>query len=134
MKSKKTAVLLINVGSPDRPSLWPVRRYLNRFLNDKYVIDLPWPLRKFLVNVIIIPFRAGKSTRLYKEIWTDNGSPLIYYSLRMREALQIALDNNYAIFLAMRYGKPDYREALKKIKQEEYNRLIIFPLYPQYAL
>jgi protoporphyrin/coproporphyrin ferrochelatase len=134
MKSEKTAVLLMNVGSPDRPSLWPVWKYLSRFLNDKYVIDLPWLLRKFLVNMIIIPFRAGKSTRLYKEIWTEKGSPLICYSLKMRDALQNASDNNYEIFLAMRYGKPDYMEVLQKIQQEKYTRLIVFPLYPQYAL
>ena len=89
MKQEKTAVLLMNVGSPDEPKVPSVRKYLTQFLNDKRVIDLPFLLRKFLVNVIIIPFRLKKSTGLYQQLWTEKGSPLIYYTEELKEKLRI---------------------------------------------
>ncbi len=134
MKTAKTAVLLMNVGSPDKPEPWPVWVYLTEFLNDKRVIDLPWPLRKFLVNFIIIPFRLLNSTRLYKLLWTEKGSPLIFYSFEMRNKLQAKLGADYRVFVAMRYRNPDYRRVLKEILQEGFNQLVLFPLYPQHAM
>jgi len=134
MNKQKTAILLMNVGSPDKPSLWTVFRYLSKFLNDEYVIDLPWLMRKILVNLVIIPFRVSKSTRLYKKVWTEDGSPLIYHSNQMRDHLQAILDQNYKVFLGMRYGNPGYKAAIKKIKQEKFERLIVFTLFPQYAM
>jgi protoporphyrin/coproporphyrin ferrochelatase len=134
MKNGKTAVLLMNVGSPDKPKPWAVWIYLTEFLNDKRVIDLPWALRKFLVNFIIIPFRLMNSTRLYKLLWTDKGSPLIFHSLEMREKLQVKLGNNYKVFVAMRYRNPEYREVIAQIKREGFKHLVLFPLYPQHAM
>lgn len=134
MSDGKTAVLLMNVGSPDKPEPRAVWIYLTEFLNDKRVIDLPWLLRKFLVNFIIIPFRLMNSTRLYKLLWTEKGSPLIFYSFEMRDKLQAKLGDDYKVFVAMRYRNPDYREVISRIKSEGYERLVLFPLYPQHAM
>lgn len=131
--NKKTAIILANVGTPDKPNISAVRRFLFHFLNDKYVIDLPWLLRKFLVNCIIIPFRIKKSTALYKRLWTENGSPIIYYSEELKRKLQKQLGDQFEVFLGMRYGKPGYREAIKEIKKVGLSRIVIFPLFPQYA-
>ena len=84
----KTGVLLINLGTPDSPSVGDVRSYLSQFLNDPRVIDIPWLLRKILVNLVIVPFRAPKSAKIYKKLWTANGSPLLYYSKKVKELLQ----------------------------------------------
>ncbi|MFW5822975.1 MAG: ferrochelatase, partial [Tangfeifania sp.] len=134
MDNKKTAVLLMNVGTPDEPKVGKVYKFLTQFLNDKRVIDLPWLLRKFLVNFIIIPFRVFNSTRIYKILWTEKGSPLVYYSVEMQKKLQEKLDRNYRVFVAMRYGNPGYRKALRTIKKSGFQKLIVFPLYPQYAM
>ena len=75
----KTTVLLLNLGTPDSPSVRDVRSYLSQFLNDPRVIDIPYLLRKILVNLIIVPFRAPKSAKIYKALWTDQGSPTIVY-------------------------------------------------------
>ncbi len=134
MNKEKTAVLLMNIGSPDRPEVKAVYRYLTDFLNDKRVIDLPWLLRKFLVNGIIIPFRVKNSTRLYQKLWTEKGSPLIFYSEEMKEKLQKRFDDNTHFFVGMRYGNPGYKEAIREIKKGGFKKLIIFPLYPQFAM
>ncbi|HZH73942.1 MAG TPA: ferrochelatase [Mariniphaga sp.] len=130
----KTAVLLMNVGSPDKPEIGSVWTYLTEFLNDKRVIDLPWALRKFLVNAIIIPFRVRNSTNLYKQVWTDKGSPLIFYSFEMRDKLEARLGDEFDVFVAMRYRNPDYKEVVKSIVEQGYNHLLLFPLYPQHAM
>lgn len=132
-KVKKTAVLLINLGTPDSPSVGDVRSYLSQFLNDRRVIDLPWFLRKFLVNVIIVPFRAGKSAKVYKKLWTDKGSPLLFHSQAMRDLLQTELGAQYDVFLAMRYKNPSIPYVLKDIHRGNYSRIIVLPLFPHYA-
>jgi len=81
MKSQKTAIILANVGTPDEPEVPAVRRYLFQFLNDARVIDLPWLLRKFLVNLIIVPFREPKSNKLYKMLLTEKGAQLLAISV-----------------------------------------------------
>ena len=134
MTTGKTAVLLLNVGSPDEPKLWPVRKYLTQFLNDKNVIALPWPLRTFLVNFIIIPFRVYRSTQLYKRLWRVQGSPLIIYSQEMAEKLEAMTGKKFKIFSAMRYGNPGYKDALRKIEAEGFKNLFVMPLFPQYAM
>ncbi len=80
----KKAILLINLGTPDSYSTADVRKYLREFLMDKYVIDLPYITRWFLVNVIIATFRAPKSAKVYKELWTKEGSPLLVYGNKVR--------------------------------------------------
>lgn len=133
MKKNNTAVLLINVGTPDEPKVPAVRRYLTEFLNDQRVIDLPLVMQKILVNLIIVPFRAPKSTKLYQRLWTENGSPLLYYSERVQHNLQLKLDAKADVFMAMRYGNPSIDKALETIQKEQYERLVILPMFPQYA-
>jgi len=133
MNIKKTAVLLINVGTPDEPTVKAVRRYLSEFLNDRRVIDIPFVLQKILVNLIIVPFRAPKSTKLYQRLWTEKGSPLLYYSEQVKAELQQKLAPKADVFLAMRYGNPSVGKALSAIHEGNYDRLVIFPMFPQYA-
>ena len=133
MKNNQTAVVLINVGTPDSPSVRDVRKYLSEFLNDRRVIDIPWPLRKILVNLIIIPFRAPASAKLYKALWTDNGSPLLYYGNSVKDKLQAQLGEDYHVFLAMRYGNPHLKKVLEEVTAGSFSEIIGLPLYPHYA-
>jgi protoporphyrin/coproporphyrin ferrochelatase len=126
-------VLLIQLGTPDSPSVADVRKYLSEFLNDPRVIDIPYLLRKILVNIIIVPFRAPKSAKLYQKLWTDKGSPLLFYSESLKEKVQAELGSNFEVELAMRYQSPSMESVLDKMKVKGYERLIIFPLFPQYA-
>lgn len=129
----QTGVLLIQLGTPDDATVPAVRRYLSEFLNDPRVIDIPYLLRKFLVNVIIIPFRAPKSTKIYQQMWTEKGSPLLIYSEGVKEKLQEKLGNNFKVELAMRYQNPSMDSVLANMKIENYKKIIIIPLFPQYA-
>jgi ferrochelatase len=133
MKSQKTAVILANVGTPDEPTVPAVRRYLFQFLNDRRVIDLPWLLQKFLVNVIIVPFRAPKSTKLYQMLWTAKGSPLLTISMDSREKLQERLGENYEVFVGMRYQNPSLKTTLQTIKEKRFDKIVVLPMFPQYA-
>jgi len=130
---KKTAVILANVGTPDEPKVGAVRRYLFQFLNDRRVIDLPWLLQKILVNVIIVPFRAPNSTKLYKMLWTPEGSPLITISNETKEKLQQLLGDEYEVFVGMRYQNPSIKKVLKTIKAKRFGKIIVLPMFPQYA-
>lgn len=133
---KRTGVLLIQLGTPDSPKTSDVRRYLSEFLNDPRVIDLPWLGRKLLVNGIIVPFRAPKSAKVYKELWAyGNGeSPLITHTNSVRDKLQQRFDKgNIDIYVAMRYQNPSMYDVLEEIRKKNYDQLIILPLFPQYA-
>lgn len=129
----KTGVLLINLGTPNSPSVGHVRSYLSQFLNDPRVIDIPWLLRKMLVNLIIVPFRAPKSAKIYQKLWTENGSPLLYYSERARDLLQEQLDSTYEVHLAMRYKNPSIPDVLETMRKKNYERIIVVTMFPQYA-
>jgi len=118
----KIAVVLVNVGTPDSPSVKDVRKYLSQFLNDRRVIDLPWLLQKVLVNLIIVPFRAPKSAKLYQQLWSDKGSPLLYHSQSVATKLQVRIGDQYLIFNAMRYGNPSLNNVLQQIKLAEKKR------------
>ncbi len=130
---KKRALLLVNVGTPDKAEKKAVRRFLTEFLNDRRVIDIPWLFQKILVNLIIIPFRINKSTALYRRLWTKNGSPLLYFLNSIVEKLQVQVQEQYHVYGAMRYGNPSLGRVLKQINQDGMEELIILPLYPQYA-
>ena len=129
----KTGVLLVNLGTPDSPSVGHVRSYLSQFLNDPRVIDIPWLARKILVNLIIVPFRAPKSAKIYKELWTDKGSPLLYYSNRAKELLQKELGDQFEVHLAMRYKNPSIPDVLANMRKQNYNKIIVLTMFPQYA-
>jgi ferrochelatase len=130
---KKTAILLVNLGSPDSPSPSDVYRYLTEFLNDPRVIDIPWLGRKLLVNGIIVPFRHRKSAAVYKKLWTENGSPLIHSGKEVAKLLQARLADNEKVFLAMRYQNPSMDNVLKEIQDWNPDKIILIPLFPQYA-
>lgn len=129
----KTAVVLINLGTPDSPKTSDVRKYLFQFLNDKRVIDIPWLLRKLLVNLIIVPFRAPSSAKLYQKLWTEKGSPLIIYGNSVKDKLQATLPEHYSVHLAMRYQNPSLSNVLEKVRKENPKKIICVPLYPHYA-
>ncbi len=129
----KTAVILINLGTPDKPSRKFVATFLSEFLGDGRVIDLPYLFRKLLVNLIIVPFRAGKSAEMYRRVWTKKGSPIIYNTQRLKDKLQKQLADKYEVFMAMRYGNPSMDNILSEIEAKQFKKLIIIPLFPQYA-
>ena len=132
MKSK-TGVLLINLGTPDSPAVGDVRSYLSQFLNDPRVIDIPWLSRKLLVNFLIVPFRAPKSAKIYKKLWTANGSPLLYYSEKAKDLLQASLGSDYEVHLAMRYKNPSIPDVLEGMRKKNYKKIVVLPMFPQYA-
>ena len=129
---EKRGILLVNLGSPDSPSITDVRSYLNEFLMDRNVIDLPWALRRILVSLFILPTRPARSSEAYKSVWTENGSPLIHLSKEFTSAVQ--KKTNMPVELAMRYGKPDLENALSKLKNQGLEEILLFPLYPHYAM
>jgi len=124
---------LANVGTPDAPTVPAVRKYLFEFLNDRRVIDLPWLLQKILVNLIIVPFRAPKSTKLYQKLWTEKGSPLLAISNETRDKLQGKLGENYTVFVGMRYQNPSLKAALRTIQEKRFDKIVVLPMFPQYA-
>ncbi len=134
MKQPKKAILLINLGTPDNATVPDVRRYLDEFLMDGRVIDIPTLRRAFVVKGIIVPFRAAASTKIYKEIWDDQtGSPLMYYSIRQQQQLQELLGDEYHVELAMRYQNPSIESALENLRKMKVDSIRIIPLFPQYA-
>lgn len=133
MTNKKTGVLLVNLGSPKSPSNGDVFTYLNEFLTDERVIDIPWLPRQLLVRGIIVPTRYKNSARTYREIWTKDGSPLIVYSQILTEKIKAKLGEDFLVELAMRYQEPSINQALERLQQSGVEKIIIFPLYPQYA-
>src|ERR1019366_9140126 len=129
----KTGVLLINLGTPDSPKTSDVRKYLTQFLNDSRVIDIN-PIGRFLlVNAIIVPLRAPKSAKLYEKIWTKEGSPLLVNSNKMKVLLQKELGEKFIVELGMRYQSPSLESALEKLRLAQVKKIIMIPLYPQYA-
>lgn len=129
----KTAVLLINLGTPDSPSVSDVRSYLSQFLNDPRVIDIPWLMRKILVNLIIVPFRAPKSAKIYQKLWTKDGSPLLIHSRNAATLLQAELGEDFDVFLAMRYKNPSIPDVLEQIRKKNFSKIIVVPMFPQYS-
>lgn len=124
---------MVNLGTPDSPSVSNVRSYLSQFLNDPRVIDIPWLMRKLLVNFIIVPFRAPKSAKIYQKLWTADGSPLLYYSARAGELLAKDLGDDYEVHLAMRYKNPSIPDVLEQMRKRNYSRIVVLPMFPHYA-
>ena len=129
----KTGVLLVNLGTPDSPKTKDVRSYLFQFLNDKRVIDFPLLFRWILVNLFIVPFRAPKSSKIYKELWTENGSPILFHTQNLKNKLQNKLGKEYYVDFAMRYKNPSLKKILESWKTKNFKQIIILPLFPQYA-
>lgn len=126
-------VLLVNLGTPDSPSVSDVRRYLREFLSDRRVVEVPrilwWPL----LNGIILPLRGPKSAHAYSTVWTEDGSPLYAISQRQHAALARELGPRFQVELAMRYGNPSIRARLGALKDAGCERVIVLPMFPQYS-
>jgi ferrochelatase len=131
----RIGVLLINLGTPDAPTPEAVGRYLREFLMDGFVIDVPRPLRWFLVNVMIVPRRKLQSAKAYQKVQLPEGSPLLVYTRDLAEKVagRLASDNRYVLEYAMRYGNPSIASALRKLRSPDISQIIVLPLYPQYA-
>lgn len=133
MINQKKAVMLINLGSPDSPSVSDVRKYLDEFLMDEDVIDLPYFLRAIVVKGFILPFRPQKSAEAYQSVWWKEGSPLIVISKNVQKKLQEKV--NFPVALAMRYGNPSIKSTFQNLLQQhpDLKEILIIPLYPHYA-
>ena len=128
----KRGVLLINVGTPDEPTVKSVRTYLKEFLLDPDVIDIPAPLRHLLVRGIILRVRPKKIAPLYQKIWMKEGSPLRVYSDRITTSLDAMLDDTKFEF-GMRYGNPSILSGLEKLRDSGVDELLLLPMFPHYA-
>jgi len=128
----KKGVLLVNLGSPESPTAKDVKPYLDEFLMDKYVIDVPFLLRALLVRGIILQTRPKKSAEAYARIWTDEGSPLIVISKKMHQKVKQMVD--VPVALAMRYGTMTILKGLQELKDQGVTEVMLFPLYPQHAM
>jgi ferrochelatase len=128
-----TGLLLCNLGTPDQPTPSAVRRYLRQFLGDSRVLDLNPVGRWALLNLIILPLRPRKSAEAYRKIWTDRGSPLLGHSEDLASAVRERLGAGWAVELGMRYQHPSLASALDKLRKAGTDRVVVFPLYPQYA-
>ena len=133
MAKPKYAVLLVNLGTPDSTAVRDVRRYLREFLLDPRVIDISALARWLLVNLIIAPFRAPRSAKVYRKLWQERGSPLLFYGIDVRDMLRKALGDEYAVEFGMRYQNPGLKEAMESLLDHNPERLIVLPLFPQYA-
>jgi ferrochelatase len=125
------AILLVNLGSPDSPSVPDVRRYLNEFLMDGRVIDTPWLLRRFIVGMILIN-RPKESGHAYEKIWTKDGSPLVVTSKNVQKLLQSRLI--MPVELAMRYQNPSIESAVKNLAAKSITDILLIPMFPHYAM
>jgi ferrochelatase len=131
-----TGVLLINLGTPDAPTPDAVGRYLREFLMDPFVIDLPAPLRWVLVNVLIVPRRKYQSAAAYQKVQMPEGSPLLVHTRALAHEVARRLKqpgHDYVVEFAMRYGNPSIKSALQNLQARGVSRIIVLPLYPQYA-
>ncbi|MFZ6863427.1 ferrochelatase [Undibacterium sp. Ji67W] len=135
-KIGKTAVVLVNLGTPDAPTSSAVRRYLKQFLSDKRVVEVPRLVWWFILNLIILPFRSGQSAKKYASIWTKDGSPLKIHTEKQALLLKGYLGergHDVHVTYAMRYGSPSIPSVLQKLKNDGYERLLILSAYPQYS-
>lgn len=133
MKKGRKGVLVVNLGTPDSPGRYDVYKYLKQFLTDKRVIDIPWVFRNLLVRGFIAPFRSGSSAKLYKELWTEQGSPLKVYGESIIQKLKQKLGDEYVVELAMRYQNPSLPSAIDKLLAANVSEIIVFPMFPHYA-
>jgi ferrochelatase len=129
----RTGCLLINLGTPEAPTASAVRRYLREFLGDPRVLTMPAPLRWALLELVILPFRPRRTAAAYRAVWTPQGSPLMLHSVALREGVARALGEDFRVELAMRYGQPSIAAGLDALERAGVDRLIVLPLFPQYA-
>ena len=133
---EKIGVLITNLGTPDAPNKEELKVYLNQFLSDPRVIELPKILWQILLKLVILQIRPSKSAEAYKQIWTDKGSPLLDIANRQLNKIQTSFSSNHEniVFeVGMRYGNPSIPDALSKLQKKQIRRLLVLPMYPQYC-
>ena len=131
MSYKKTAIILTNLGTPKTNTKAAVRDFLKEFLSDSRVVEIPKIIWWVILNLIILPFRSGKSLKAYNKIWTEEGSPLLSISRQQQVALQQKLGDKIKVELMMRYGEPSFTSVINGLLKDNYQNLIILPRYPQ---
>ena len=129
----KVAVLLINLGTPDSPEPAAVRRYLRQFLSDRRVVEIPPILWQPVLRGIILTTRPKKSSHAYKQVWTEEGSPLAAITARQARQLQLQVGKDIIVDWAMRYGNPAIDHAIDRLMAAGATRILLAPLYPQYC-
>lgn len=132
MNEAKYGVLLVNLGTPDAPKTDAVRRYLAQFLSDPRVVDVSPLIWKPILYGVVLPFRSPKVAKLYQQIWTKDGSPLLVYSRAQEKALAERFPD-IPVELGMSYGQPSLESALSRLLDKGVEKLILLPLYPQYS-
>ncbi|MBT8082294.1 MAG: ferrochelatase [Gammaproteobacteria bacterium] len=136
-QTETTGVLLVNLGTPDAPTTTSVRRFLKEFLSDPRVIEYPRLLWWLILNGIILRIRPSRSAKAYREVWTDEGSPLMLYSRALTERVRARLEEQssgrFSVELAMTYGEPSVAGAIERLRLERARRILVLPLYPQYS-
>ena len=133
-KNKQIGILLTNLGTPDSPTPEGLKKYLNEFLMDRRVVDLPRIFWVPLLKLIILNVRPRKSAKIYKAIWTDDGSPLLTFSKSILKELTSnfkEIDPNITLEIGMRYGNPSIKNALNNFKEKTISKILVLPLYPQ---
>ena len=131
----KKGILLLNLGSPDSPSVKDVRRYLAQFLMDDCVIDIPWLLRFLVVYGIVLPRRPQETAKGYRQVWTAEGSPLLMHSRAFKAGMDPLVSNaTTGLYLAMRYGKPAIPDVLREMRDDGITELVVVPMYPHEAM
>ena len=128
-----THILLIQLGTPSSPTTASVKKYLKQFLSDPRVLNIPAIFRFFLLRCVILPLRSPKSAKAYQKIWTKKGSPLFHYTQSLAKKLQVQFNSKAKVHYAMRYGNPSIPSLIEKIIQQKAHKIILVPLYPQYA-
>ena len=132
--TKKTGILLANLGSPTEPTTKAVRRFLGQFLWDPRVVNLPRPVWWIILNCFVLPFRPSKSAKAYRKVWHEKGSPLTYLTRQLTENIAERFDDKQIITTyAVRYGEPSIANRLRELKTEGITDIIVLPLYPQYS-
>jgi len=133
---EKIGVLITNLGTPDAPNKKELKVYLNQFLSDPRVIELPKILWQIILKLVILQIRPSKSAEAYKQIWTDKGSPLLDIANRQLNKIQSSFSSkneNIVFEVGMRYGNPSIPDALLKLQKKQVRRLLVLPMYPQYC-
>jgi protoporphyrin/coproporphyrin ferrochelatase len=132
-----SAIVLVNLGTPDAPTRRAVRRYLKEFLSDPRVVEIPRRIWWFILHLIILPFRSGKSAAKYATIWTREGSPLRVHTGKQAQLLATMLGERghdaVRVEYAMRYGTPSLPQVLDQLKADGCDRIVVMPAYPQYS-
>ncbi len=133
VKAGRTGVLLVNLGTPDAPRTAEVRKYLAEFLSDPRVLDINPIARWLLLNLVILRKRPAESAEAYEKVWGAEGSPLLVHSRHLEKGVDIELGEDFVVELAMRYGEPSLSQGLERLVAADVERIVILPLYPQYA-